>query len=363
MGRLFWKFFIVFWIAQISIFLTVGLMLLAWPSAALDTPFKHPMEQSSKAGGAAVSAPTRPEGDLPPPLPLGAGLLVSLAFAAWLSWYFSRPIRSLNSAFEALADGKLDTRVGKAMGTRRDELADLGQAFDRSAGKLQALVDSQRRLLHDVSHELRSPLARLQACSDLMVQQPDRAGELVQRIERETGRMDKLVGELLTLARLESATSQAPFEVVDLIELAHSICSDAEIEMQAKSCRLQTKIPVELQVKGDAELLYRALDNVLRNAVRFSPLGGTIELQIAANTIGNNVLICITDEGPGLPLHDLDRIFEAFFRSDSNSEKGDHGSGLGLAIARSVVLVHQGNISARNRASGGLEVMIALPCN
>lgn len=361
MGRLFWKFFIVFWVAQISIFLTVGLMLLAWPSAALDTPFTHSVDRCAAPDCALASTPTWPKGGLPPPLPLGAGLLVSVAFAAWLSWYFSRPIRSLNTAFEALAAGKLNTRVGKAMGSRRDELANLGQAFDRSAAKLQAQVEAQRRLLHDVSHELRSPLARLQACSDLMVQQPHRSVELVQRIERETSRMDKLVGELLTLARLDSTTNQAPAEVVDLIELAQSICSDAELEMQAKSCQLQIRMPEQMQVKGDAELLYRALDNVLRNAVRFSPVAGNIGLHITANATHHNVLISISDEGPGLPSKDVDRIFEPFFRSDSNSDKGDHGCGLGLAITRSVVLAHQGTIRASNRSGGGLEVIITLP--
>jgi signal transduction histidine kinase len=361
MGRLFWKFFIVFWVAQISIFLTVGLMLLAWPSAALNPPFKQPMKGLFAPDCTQASPPTWPKGGLPPPLPLGAGLLVSVAFAAWLSWYFSRPIRSLNTAFEALADGKLGTRVGKAMGSRRDELANLGEAFDRSAAKLQAQVEAQRRLLHDVSHELRSPLARLQACSDLMVQQPQRSVELVQRIERETSRMDKLVGELLTLARLDSTTNQAPAEVVDLIELAQSICSDAELEMQAKSCRLQIRMPEQMQVNGDAELLYRALDNVLRNAVRFSPVGGSIGLHITANTAQHHVLISISDEGPGLPPNDVDRIFEPFFRSESNSDKGDHGCGLGLAISRSIVLAHQGLISASNRSSGGLEVSITLP--
>lgn len=363
MGRLFWKFFTVFWLSQIAIFLTVGVMLLAWPSAALDMPIKHPLGLVTISGGEQGGEPLQPAGNRPPPapLPLGAGLLVSLVFAAWLSWYFSRPIRSLIAAFDALANGKLDTRVSLAMGSRRDELADLGQAFDRSAAKLQAQVQARCRLLHDVSHELRSPLARLQASSDLLMQQPHRAAELARRIERETGRMDKLVGELLTLARLESTSDQAPAEVVDLIDFAHSLCSDAEIEMQAKSCRMRIQIPEQIQVKGNPELLYRALDNVLRNAVRFSPVGGTIALDVSADPVSHRVVIRISDDGPGLNPKDADRIFEPFFRSDSNSEHGTHGYGLGLAITRSVVLAHQGQISARNHANGGLEVTIALP--
>jgi signal transduction histidine kinase len=302
---------------------------------------------------------------LPPPLPLVAAVLVSLAFAAWLSWYFSRPIRSLNAAFDALADGNLDTRVGSAMGSRSDELADLGQAFDRSAVKLQALVETQRRLLHDVSHELRSPLARLQACTDLMLQQPQRSAELVKRVERETARMDALVGELLTLARLDSGAQQLRSEVVDLSELLHTLCADAQLELESKQCAVDLNVQSAVTLQGDFELLYRALDNILRNAIRYAPGGSSITVGLRKHTNLPQATVTIADRGPGLPTEDIVAIFEPFYRSAQNSEhiqrNADQGYGLGLAITRSIVHSHGGTVVAQNRPEGGLEMHVTFP--
>ena len=209
-GRLFWKFFAFFWLAQFTTALVVGLMIW-WmhvdraeipppPSPGAMTPgFETPgmgpplhSPQNSPSG----RSPGRPARAVFPQIPIVAGSLVSLMFAALLAWYFSRPIRALRAALEAVAAGQLGTRVGPALTDRRDELADLGTAFDAMAIQLQTVVEGQQRLLHDVSHELRSPLARLQALSDLIAQQPDRAGDLLPRIERECERMDHLVGEL-----------------------------------------------------------------------------------------------------------------------------------------------------------------------
>lgn len=365
MGRLFWKFFTLFWLAQIATILTLSLMFLALPSAPLEPPLKRPIARWSAPGDPQAGVPNRPDGALPPILPLAAGLLVSLAFAAWLSWYFSRPIRSLNIAFEALADGKLDTRVGTAMGSRRDELADLGQAFDRSAAKLQAQVEAQRRLLHDVSHELRSPLARLQACSDLMVQQPERAAELVKRVERETSRMDALVGELLTLARLDSGAQQKHNEVVDLSDLVNTLCVDAQLELESKRCALDVDVKDSVTLRGDGELLYRALDNILRNAIRYTPAGASIAVSLRQETALSQVTVIISDHGPGLPAEDVVAIFEPFYRSvhelDHGELHGDEGYGLGLAITRSIIHSHGGTVVAHNRVGGGLEMQVNLP--
>jgi signal transduction histidine kinase len=365
MGRLFWKFFTVFWLAQMATFLTVGLLLLAWRPAAMNTPIRHAMAQWAQTGGPSTDELHRPDGLLPPPLPLVAAVLVSLAFAAWLSWYFSRPIRSLNAAFDALADGNLDTRVGSAMGSRRDELVDLGQAFDRSAVKLQALVETQRRLLHDVSHELRSPLARLQACTDLMVQQPQRSAELVKRVERETARMDALVGELLTLARLDSGAQQLRKEVVDLSDLLQTLCADAQLVLESKQCALDLNVQSPITLQGDFELLYRALDNILRNAIRYAPGGSSIGVGLRRHATLPQATITISDRGSGLPPEDVVAIFEPFYRSAQNSEhterSADQGYGLGLAITRSIVRSHGGTVVAQNRLGGGLEMHLTFP--
>ena len=361
MGRLFWKFFTFFWLAQMATFIGVGLLIWMWPPPLLDTPLQHPtstlLSPDGRVGAASIAQHTK----MLPPLPLLAGLMVSLVFAAWLSWYFSRPIRNLNRAFEALAGGRLDTRIGAAMGTRRDELADLGQAFDRSAAKLQTLVEAQQRLLHDVSHELRSPLARLQACSDLLVQQPSRSIEMVDRILRETGRMDKLVGELLTLARLDAETTPTTRDVVDLMEVVHTLREDARLELESKACRFDVESPDEVLLRGDGEMLYRALDNVLRNAIRFSPYGGKISVLIEPDAPRRQVRVTIADQGPGVDGDDLQAIFEPFYRKATDARKDAVGYGLGLAIARSIVYSHGGNIAAFNRKEGGLEIRVVLP--
>lgn len=211
MGHLFWKFFLFFWLAQVVT--SAGVGITVW--------LEHSGDRSGDRSGARFfdgGPPPAPEfrgadRSLPPPslshpppslVPILAGSLASLFFAAFLAWYFARPIRSLRAAFESVADGKLETRIGASMGHRNDELADLGKNFDHMAGRLQNLIETQRRMLHDVSHELRSPLARLQAAADLMQQQPERGAEFAERIQRDTARMDTLIGELLTLARLDA---------------------------------------------------------------------------------------------------------------------------------------------------------------
>ncbi len=365
MGRLFWKFFTVFWLAQFATFLVAGLMFVANPPPMPNFHNEAPISQKSVLSGPDEIDRRRPERKLPPPPMLVAALLVSLAFAAWLSWYFSRPIRILNGAFEALTEGKLNTRVGGAMGSRRDELSDLGKAFDRSAATLQAQVESQRRLLHDVSHELRSPLARLQACSDLLIQQPNRAAELVKRVERETARMDTLVGELLTLARLDSGAQPLRNEAVDLSDLLHVLCADAELELESKQCTLDMDMPSSVTLQGDYELLYRALDNILRNAIRYAPEGSSIAVGYRTHATLPQATLTFADHGPGLPPEDVLAIFEPFYRSTRPSKQTEHsadeGYGLGLAITRSIIQSHGGTVVACNRSSGGLEMQVTLP--
>lgn len=365
MGRLFWKFLAVFWLAQMAISVVMGLMLFAWSPDEGHGPARPPEAYAGEPGPHGHGDAHKPGRGLPPPPMLAAALLVSLVSAAWLSWYFSHPIRNLNAAFDALANGQLDARVGNAMGSRRDELADLGHAFDRSADKLQTQVDTQRRLLHDVSHELRSPLARLQACSDLMVQQPQRAAELVQRIERETGRMDALVGEILTLARLSSGVQPLRKVTVDVGELLHTLGEDVQLELESKGCTLDLRAPDALSLQGDGEMLYRALDNILRNAIRYAPAGSEISIRAHAQAAPRQAVMEIADRGPGVPQQDLATIFEPFYRSlrasSQPAAEGHSGYGLGLAITRSIVQAHGGAVIAENRSGGGLLMRITLP--
>lgn len=298
---------------------------------------------------------------MPPLLPVFAGGVVSLIFAALLAWYFARPIRALRTAFDAVANGRFDTRIGLSMIGRRDELADLGQDFDRMASRLQGLMEAQRRLLHDISHELRSPLARLQAATDLMQQQPDRAAEFISRLERDTGRIDSLVGELLTLARLDSGMAGNMDEAVDVYELLDHIANDARFEAEPKQCTVEIDIPEHIRVKGNQELLFRALENIVRNAVLHSPSGKRISLSARQDTFTREWRIVVFDEGAGVPPSELATIFEPFFRSKTGGSYT--GYGLGLAISQRVVQAHGGTITAANRPEGGLAVTVTLPAS
>lgn len=297
---------------------------------------------------------------LPPLAIAGAVLLASLAFSALLAWYLTQPIRHLRNAFGSLADGALETRVAQRMGGRNDELADLGRDFDRMAERLQKLVGSQRRLLHDVSHELRSPLARLQAAIGVARQDPQRIEAMLERIERETMRVNGLVGELLVLARLEAGTPQSALESADLVELVEAIVEDARFE--ARACGRDVRFedhggPVFANVYP--ELLHRAFENVIRNAVKFTPAGCTVDVLAGTEAIGP-FRLTVLDRGPGVPESDLAAIFEPFHRT-GNDARMQQGHGLGLAIARRAIEAHGGSISAANRSGGGLVVRIEVP--
>lgn len=307
-------------------------------------------------------------------IPLAAAIAASLLFSFLLAWYFARPIRDLRQAFEAASHGNLAPRF-HASGKRGDELTDLGRDFDRMTGRLRNLMDSQTRLLHDVSHELRSPLARLQAAIGLAHQQPDKMDASMQRIERESERMDKLIGELLTLSRLEAGAAQtgagqagagSPLsEDVDIADLLHDIVEDARYEAKARQLDIVLAgdaAVADASVSGRPELLARAVENVVRNAVKHSPDGGTVEVKLSRLPDGKQDLlrIAVLDRGPGVAPADLARIFEPFFRA-SNTQHSTDGHGLGLAIARHVIGAHGGRIGASLRSGGGLCVEMLLP--
>jgi two-component system OmpR family sensor kinase len=310
--------------------------------------------------------PPPQDGLRPPPggpnfqiVPIIAAMLASLVSAALLAWYFSKPIRNLRTAFEAAATGNLQVRLEPVMGKRRDELADLGRNFDLMASHLSSLMESQQRLLHDVSHELRSPLARLQAAIGLARQQPENLEASLVRIERESVRMDKLVGELLSLSRLEAGVMDGLDEEISMHELVSDIVRDAHFEADACGRAVDFSGDCVAVIKGNAGLLHRAIENVVRNAVKHSPEGGRVSVECRVDTQEHKVRLSIIDQGPGIPEQELDEIFKPFFRG--NGTKSTDGHGLGLAIASHVFEAHKGSISASNRAGGGLCVEIVLP--
>ena len=295
---------------------------------------------------------------LTPWVPLAAATLASLLFSVLLAWYFSRPIRALRQAFDAAAHGDLAPRFADASGKSGTELNDLGRDFDRMTARLRSLIDGQTRLLHDVSHELRSPLARLQAAIGLAHQQPEKWSASMERIERESVRMDKLVGELLTLARLEAGAIKASQEEISMAELLDQIADDARYEAASQQRTVVQEGDADVLVTGQADLLGRAIENVVRNAIKHSPEGGEVQLQLRTQPDARQLCIRVLDRGPGVSQTDLETIFQPFFRS---SNAGTEGHGLGLAIAQHVIEAHGGSIKATNRAGGGLCVEMMLP--
>ena len=295
-----------------------------------------------------------------PFLGIATAILGSLIFAWLLARYFSKPIRSLRLAFESIAIGNLNTRLGPVMGKRRDELADLGRDFDTMAERLRTLVEGQRRMLHDVSHELRSPLTRLQVAIGLARQSPDKIEASLTRIERESVRMEKLVSELLTLSRLDASGHLLANDEIDFGELVMNIIEDAKFEAEANGRALEFVGDSAAYIKGDTELLYRAVENVVRNAVKYTALGTTVMVDAQLDLNRNEVHLSVLDRGPGVPAEELNLIFEPFFRGAA-TERSLDGHGLGLAIAVRVVNNHGGRLVAFNRQGGGLVVKISLP--
>lgn len=319
---------------------------------------RRPGPPGASPGEAGPRPPAGPPGPPPPLLPILAGLFASLAFSALLAWYLAKPIRNLRGAFADAARGNLDVRVAPMMGRRRDELADLGRDFDHMAGRLRDLMDAQRRLLHDVSHEIRSPLARLQAAIGLARQRPETREAGLDRIEREAQRLDEMVGELLTLSRLEAGMADNQQETADLAELLGMVVEDARFEAEVSGRKVNYAATGPAPIRCRAELLHRAIENVVRNALKFSPEGATVEVN--AGPVGPGMAgVTVADRGPGVPEPDLEAIFVPFYRSETSANT--RGFGLGLAIAKRAVEAHGGTIHAANRGGGGLVVTMHLP--
>ncbi len=314
----------------------------------------------------------------PPPEPLvlrlfgglsGAGLLgLAILFSGLiclgLARSITRPVGELKRAGQALGRGELSARADAASTARGDELGDLARDFNRMAERLQGQIERQRQLLRDVSHELRSPLARMRVAVTLAADSADPAqrGGYLTRMETDIERLDALIDEILRYSRLKDQPAPAR-ERFDLAELLADLADAARLEGSARGVKVQFESPASLPLAGDAELLGRALENVIRNALRHSPDGGTVELVAERGTIDPGaecVCIRILDAGPGVPPERLDDIFEPFVRlSEARSDAG--GSGIGLAIARAAVELHGGRITATNRPNGGLAVTIILP--
>lgn len=291
--------------------------------------------------------------------PMLAGTVVSLIFAFLIAWYFSKPIKYLREAFSRAAQGDLTTRIGHAVEYRRDELADLARHFDTMAARLESLMQGQRRLMHHVSHELRSPLARMQIAIGLAKQAPEKVETSLDRIQVESERMNGLIGELLWLSQLESGAMVVKKEKVDLSHLLKSMVEDAAFEAQERSIKITQYIEADMTMQGDASLLYSAIENVVRNAIKYSYDNGEVILRLFQHPEQNWLTLTVADEGSGVPESELEAIFQPFMRS-SNSQAKD-GYGVGLAIAKQIIEAHGGKLAAKNLQPRGFEMRFDLP--
>ncbi len=293
---------------------------------------------------------------------LGIAVLVSGIVCWLLARHLTRPIRELQAASARLARGDFAVELDRRTLARRDELAALARDFARMAGKLKTLLDAQRQLLRDVSHELRSPLARLQVAAALARRKGSGLVDAeIDRIDLETARVDELIGQLLTLMRLEAAAGSMPSTTLDLSGLLATVARDAEFEAGALGVGVDSRIEPGLRVQGSADLLRSAVDNIVRNALRHTARGSRVVLAAAPDPHASQLVVTVSDQGPGVPEAMLERIFDDFVRVDEAREQRAGGTGLGLAIARAGVTAHRGSIVARNVATGGLEVEIRLP--
>ncbi|AHG18917.1 histidine kinase [Chania multitudinisentens RB-25] len=295
--------------------------------------------------------------NIPEPM-LWVGGVGGLLFSAVLAWNLTRPMRQLRAGFGLVAQGDLAVRLFPAMRRRHDELADVARDFDSMVERLELLVSAREQLLHDVSHELRSPLARLQLAIGLGRQNPANVENSLQRIEHEAGRLDKMIGELLALSRAEN-NSLPDEEYFELYGLVEAVVNDARYEAQIPGVEIVLRADVEVEhtVKGNAELMRRAVDNIVRNALRFSSHGQQIRVELTC--IDQWLQIEVSDQGPGVEEAKLSSIFDPFVRV--KSALSGKGYGLGLAIARKVVLAHGGQVEAHNAERGGLVIRLRVP--
>jgi two-component system, OmpR family, sensor histidine kinase CpxA len=322
------------------------------------TPRGRSLRAAGRAPPGFSAVPVRP------PVPwgsLGLTILVSGLVCFLVARYLAKPLQLVRDASNRLALGQLQARAGPTGEKRHDEIGDLVRAFDSMAARLEALVHAQGQILSDISHELRSPLARLSVALELARRKSGQtAAAELDRIQVESDRMNELIGRVLALARAEQDPN-ARTSSINLRYLVGDVVADASYEAQQDHKSVSFQPRADPEIVGDPELVASAIDNVIRNAVRYTPAQGTVEVTLSGDA--HAAVIVVRDHGPGVPAAELERIFSPFHRVDASRTRAenDAGVGLGLAIARRSIDVHGGSITAENAPDGGLRVTIRLP--
>jgi two-component system sensor histidine kinase CpxA len=312
-----------------------------------------------------IELPPAPNGMFGPHgLPIFVGILSSGLVCYLLARYLTSPIVRLRAATQRLAEGDLAARAGVPQSRRHDEMAELMRDFDRMAERLEKLVNAQKRLLTDISHELRSPLARLNVALELARRRSGSdAGSALDRIDRETNRLTQLIQKLLTIARLDGGDEFIQKSPIHLEHLISEIAKDAAFEAQDRRCEVEVDVVDDCIVNGNARLLQSAIENVVRNAVRYTEPGTNVQVRLeqGLGVKGPEAVVRVTDSGPGVPEEAIDKLFRPFYRIDDARGRQTGGVGLGLAITERAVALHGGAIRALNRPQGGLMVEIRVP--
>jgi len=311
----------------------------------------------------------------PPPLAkfldprnLGLRLVLTFLIAGTICFLLARsltsPLDKLRLATQQFAAGNLATRVsGEIRG--KDEISLLAKEFDAMAERIQELVGSQQRLLRDISHELRSPLARLNVALELARQKSQ--GEIVthlDRIDLEAERLNDMIGQLLRLTKMESGTEALTKQPVDLAKMVQTVAADADFEARSIFRKVVLTECAELEISGDGEMLHRAVENVVRNAIRYTDEKHPVEVSLQRHEADGQreAVIEVRDYGPGLPEDALTKVFQPFYRISTSRDRNSGGTGIGLAITDRSIRLHGGTVTASNADGGGLLVRICLPC-
>jgi two-component system sensor histidine kinase CpxA len=336
-------------------------------------------EVESASGHKYIFVAEMPRRSPPPIIPFPRGLfgwerwivsiIVSGLICYWLTRYLTRPILRLREAARRISSGDLSARLESSLTRRHDEFGELVRDFNTMADRIESLVAAQRQLLSDISHELRSPLARMNLALELARQRsgPESAAVL-DRMEREADRLNDLIGNLLTIARLDSKAPAPEASVVDLADLVHEVAADAQFEARSRNCDVKVTASDPCNTRGNSDLLRSAIENVVRNAVRYTEEGSSVEISLLCPANGSpsarRAIIRVRDHGPGVPESELLNVFRPFYRVEAARERksgAGAGVGLGLAITKRALDLYNGSVVARNAEGGGLEVEIALP--
>jgi two-component system sensor histidine kinase CpxA len=300
-------------------------------------------------------------------IPFLLGLLfVVTILCFWLAYHIAAPIHGIQSAARRVAQGDLSARVPHAVSLRRDELAALAMDFDSMVERIETLIRTQKNLLNSVSHELRSPLARLNVSLAVMRKRiPEELIDIGERMERDVARIDTLIGQLLTLSRLEAGLSSGERENVNFTLLVQEVVADGNFEATAlgKSVTLKSANPVVLE-NANSLALRSACENIVRNAIQFTRPGTEVKVALRIDNAASSpqVILTVCDEGPGVPKDSLQNIFSPFFRINGSGRQSE-GNGLGLAIALEAIRLHHGSITASNLSPNGLEISVRLPAS